>query len=113
MVIEQVATDPVTIIAGEPFTLTFAVRNTGTGAARRTLVTVSSENKNFAPTVGSNVVSVGDIGFNKRQTVSLRLVADTDTTPGLHTLQLGLDFINWGDEKYSSQQVIAVTVGGH
>ncbi|MFZ2421026.1 MAG: CARDB domain-containing protein [Anaerolineae bacterium] len=112
LVIEQVATDPVTIIAGEPFTLTFAVRNTGTGAARRTLVTVSSENKNFAPTVGSNVVSVGDIGFNKRQTVSLHLVADTDTTPGLHTLQLGLDFINWGDEKYSSQQVIAVTVGG-
>ncbi len=112
LVIEKVATDPTAIIAGEPFTLTFEVRNTGTGAARRTLVTVSSENKNFAPTVGSNVVSVGDIGFNKTRPVALRLVADTDTTPGLHTLQLDLDFINWGDEKFSSQQVIAVTVGG-
>ena len=112
LVIEEVSTDPAAIIAGEPFTLSFAVHNTGTGAARRTLVTVSSENKNFAPTVGSNVVSVGDIGFNKRQAVSLRLVADADTTAGLHTLELNLDFINWGDEKFSSQQVIAVTVGG-
>jgi len=112
LVIDKVATDPETITAGEPFTLTFEVRNTGTGAARRTLVTVSSENKNFAPTVGSNVVSVGDIGINKTRPVSLRLVADTDTTSGLHTLQLNLDFINWGDEKFSSQQVIAVTLGG-
>lgn len=42
LVIDKVATDPETITAGEPFTLTFEVRNTGTGAARRTLVTVSS-----------------------------------------------------------------------
>lgn len=112
LVIENVVTDPALVNAGEPFTLTFEVRNTGTGAARRTLATVSSEEKNFAPTVGSNVVSVGDVGIGKTRPVALQLAADADTTPGLHTLQLQLDFINWGDEKFISEQVVAVRIGG-
>lgn len=55
---------------------------------------------------------MGDIGVKHTWPVSLRLVADADTTTGLHTLELNLDFINWGDEKFTSQQVVAVTLGG-
>ncbi len=113
LVIENVTTQPATVAAGEPFTLTLRIRNPGTGMARRALLTVGGgDEKNFAPTTGSNVVSVGDIGIGQTKDVSLALVADADTQAGLHTLGLELSFINWGDEKFTSAQNVALTVAG-
>lgn len=113
LVIENVATQPATVAAGEPFTLTLRIRNSGTGMARRALLTVGgADEKNFAPTTGSNVISVGDVGIGQTREVSLALVADTDTQAGLHTLGLELSFINWGDEKFTSAQNIALNVTG-
>lgn len=113
LVIENVTTQPATVAAGQPFTLTLRIRNPGTGMARRALLTVGgADEKNFAPTTGSNVVSVGDIGIGQTKDVSLALVADADTQAGLHTLGLELSFINWGDEKFTSAQNVALTVAG-
>ncbi len=113
LVIENVTTQPATVAAGEPFTLTLRIRNPGTGMARRALLTVGgADEKNFAPTTGSNVVSVGDIGIGQTKDVSLALVADADTQAGRHTLGLELSFINWGDEKFTSAQNVALTVAG-
>lgn len=110
LVIESFSTEPPLPLPGEPFSLTLCLRNTGTGAARNVLLTNGTPSS-YAPLGAGNVTAVGHIARAATALVSLRLVADQDAEPGLHTHPLSLDYDNTAGDHVQSAQNIAIELG--
>jgi len=110
LVIESFASEPPLPLPGEPFTLTLTLHNAGSGAARHILLTNGVPSV-YAPLGSGNVTAVGNIGWQETTQVTLRLVADQATKPGLHTHPVTLDYDNWAGDHFQSAQNIAIELG--
>ncbi len=107
LVIESFSTDPAKPVAGQVFTLTLTLHNSGTGAARNILLTNGVPSA-FAPLGTGNVVSIGNIGWQETIQVAFQLVVDQTAKAGTNLHPITLEWDNWGGEHYDKAQNVAI-----
>lgn len=107
LVIESFTTDPARPAAGQVFTLTLTLHNSGTGGAHNILLTNGVPSA-FAPVGSGNVVSVSNIGWQETIRVAFQLVADQTAKAGPNLHPITLEWDNWGGEHYEKAQNVAI-----
>lgn len=107
LVIESFTTDPARPTAGQVFTLTLTLHNSGTGGAHNILLTNGVPSA-FAPVGSGNVVSVNNIGWQETVQVAFQLVADQTAKAGPNLHPITLEWDNWGGEHYDKAQNVAI-----
>jgi hypothetical protein len=107
VVIEAARTEPASIRPGQPFTLSVLVANRGTRAALNTLLTVASTDVAVSRQSG-NAASIGLMGLNYTEWVTLPLVMATAVITGRSNLEIVFDYTDWKGGVYTSRQTVGL-----
>jgi len=109
VVVEDAATEPETLIPGEPFSLTLRMANRGSRTAVNVFTTASAGDL-VVPASGGDTIATDVIGIDDTVTVTLPLILGAVEAGGRRSLALALVYSDYDGHGYSDQQSVGVDV---
>jgi hypothetical protein len=110
IIVQAADTDPMPLAPGTPFTLTLRLANMGDRTATNLFVRCTSADI-AVPTTGSTVTPVEDVRPGRTVTVTLPLLlSGTIDRGGRHTLDLVVEYTDYGGSSYKDDQAIGIQV---
>lgn len=122
LIISGYETSPSDIAPGQNFSLKLKIKNTSTQTTKNILVSVGSGaagnegGQNASPGASGNLVVTGtgnsrylkELKGGAEQDIEFNMVSSPKATPGLHDLNISIDYTNNSNETFSAGQQIGI-----
>lgn len=102
---------PDTLIPGRSTKVKFLFKNDGNAPVRDLVINWTDPTASILPISGENRQRIDFIGIGEEREVEFSMIADPQTSQGVHVINLNMEFLRFG-ESTSRTSTVAFVVGG-
>ncbi len=106
--IKSIETNPQKVVPGKEFEMKVYLANSDKATLRNLKVSLNLDSLPFSPLKSSNYQSFDVLEPSEQVTASFKLIADSDTTPGVYKIPLTLQYEDTLGNTYTSSQVVGI-----